>query len=206
MKRRRFVQALAGAPAASALLAQQPGANQSAPGIPVNPTRGIQPPGSAAAEELPKLEPSFADDVAGTIPRFFTSPQMAALRKLSEVLEPPMAGSPGAIAAGAPEFLDFLIGQSPADRQQVYRAGLDGLNAHAKKQFNKSFADLEASQTETLLASLKQPWTFEEPADPVARFLRAAKADLRTATMNTRDYTAGGRRFAGTGLYWYPLD
>jgi hypothetical protein len=132
------------------------------------------------------------------------------MRRVSDILAPAGAASPGALAAGTPEFLDFLIGKSDADRQSVYRAGLDGLNAQARKQFNKSFAEADAAQAETLMASLRAPWTYEEPADPVARFLRAAKADIRTATVNSRAAAGsgpgGGRRMSGSGLYWYPLD
>jgi len=210
MKRRRFFKTLAAVPAGSALLAQQPGTNQStpnqsAPGVPLNPTRGTQPPGSAASQDLPKLEPTVPDGAADAMPRFFSALQFAALQKVSDLIMPAMSGSPGALAAGAAEFLDFLIGDSDADRQRVYRAGLDGLNAEAKKQFSKAFGDLDATQAAGLLAPLKQPWTFEEPAEPVARFLRVAKIDIRTATLNSREAGAG-RRFQGSGLYWYPLD
>jgi hypothetical protein len=44
----------------------------------------------------------------------------------------------------------------------------------------------------------------------VARFLRQAKQDIRTATMNSRIYGARAakrrRSGAGIGQYWYPLD
>jgi hypothetical protein len=205
MKRRRFFKTLAAVPAGSALLAQQPGANQSAPGVPLNPTRGTQPPGSAVSEDLPKLEPTVSDGAAEAMPRFFSAPQFAALQKMSDLIMPAMSGSPGALVAGAPEFLDFLIGDSDAGRQRVYRDGLDGLNAKAQNQFNKAFGDLEAAQAASLLTPLQQRWTYEEPADPVARFLRVAKVDIRTATLNSREAGAG-RRFQGSGLYWYPLD
>jgi len=198
MKRRGFFKSLAAIPAGSALLAQQPAA-------PLNPTQGIQPP-ARAADELPKLDTTVAEGGADAMPRFFTPAQFSALEKVSDVIMPAAgSNSPGALAAGAPEFLDFMIGDSGADRQHIYRAGLDGLNAQAKRQFNKAFSDLDATQAGTLLAPLRQPWTYEEPADPVARFLRAAKIDIRTATLNSREYGAG-RRFAGTGQYWYPLD
>jgi hypothetical protein len=205
MRRRRFFQALATLPAAAPLIGQQAPANQSAPGIPLNPTQGTQPPGRAAAEDLPKLEPSVPDAAADGLPRFLTPAQFATLRRLADILMPATATSPGALAAGAPEFLDFLIGDSGADRQQVYRAGLDSLNSQARTQFNKAFAEIEISQAGALLAPLQQPWTYADPADAVARFLRAAKADVRTATLNSRA-AAAGRRFAGSGLYWYPLD
>jgi hypothetical protein len=184
MKRRKFFHTLAALPAASALHAQQAG---------------------ASPDDLPKLEPSVPDGAADPVPHFFTAAQFATLRKTSDIIIPPVNGSPGALTAGAAEFLDFLIGDSDAERRHVYRAGLDGLNAQAQKRFNKPFADLDNAQADLLLAPLGQPWTFDEPDDPVARFLRTAKADVRTATMNSREYGAG-RRFVGSGLYWYPLD
>jgi hypothetical protein len=131
------------------------------------------------------------------MPHFFTPQQFAALRKLSDVL------MPGALDAKSPEFLDFLIGHSPADRQQTYRAGLDALN-------EKGFVELGPSETDTVLSPLREPWTYDPPTDPLARFLREAKQDVRTATVNSREYSAhapaAGRRFGGSGLYWYPLE
>jgi hypothetical protein len=217
MKRRRFVQAIMGTPAVTALVAQQqpvtqqPGAAQPAPGIPQNSTEAIQPPSRAAVVELPKLEPSIPDVASEMMPHFFTPAQFAALRKISEILMPPLHGRPGALEAKAPEFLDFLIGESPADRKDLYRTGLDALTVQARKRFGKSFAELDAQQTDALLAPLRQPWTFDTPADPIARFLRAAKQDIRTATTNSREYASAGgagagSRRAGGGLYWYPLD
>ena len=187
LQRRHFVQALIASPAAApALLGQQP-----AP--------------APNTDATPKLDVTVADAGATGVPKFFSPDQFAALRKASDLLMPAMNGSAGALDAGAPEFLDFLIGASDASRQRVYRAGLDSLNAQARKAFNKSFADLDAAQAATLMTGLHQPWTFEGPADPVARFLQTAKLDVRNATMNSREYSAG-KRFSGSGLYWYPLD
>jgi hypothetical protein len=164
-----------------------------------------------AAAELPKLEFSTHDDAGDMQPRFFSAAQFAALRKLSGILMPAIDESPGALEARAPEFLDWLISQSPPERQQLYRAGLDGLNAQAKKRFSRSFEELDAAQAAGLLAPLREPWTFDAPADPVARLLRAAKQDIRAATINSREYAAtatsrGRRGAAGLGLYWLPLD
>src|SRR5947209_2549581 len=101
MRRRRFVQALAGGTAAQALMGQQPGANQSAPGVPLNPTVGVPPP-PAAADELPKLKVAVPDAAADPLPRFFSKDQFGTLRRLSIAL------TPGALDANTPEFLDFL--------------------------------------------------------------------------------------------------
>ncbi len=172
MKRRRFFQTVAAASvAAPALRAQQP---------------------------LPKLETAAAESAAEALPHFFTDRQFAALSKLAATIMPPMNGSPGAIEAKAPEFLDFLIGESPAERQQLYRQGLDRLVA-------AGFVDADAAKAASILAPLKAAWTYDPPADPLARFLRQAKADVRTATVNSREYS-GARRFGAQGLYWLPLD
>lgn len=201
MRRRGFIKALGAIPAAPALLAQQ-----TAP-APAPATVPVRPP----SEELPVLTASVPDVAAEMMPRFFTPAQFSALRKVSDLLMPAMNGTAGAIDAKAPEFLDFLIGDSPADRKHVYQAGLDALNQQSTKRFNKSFADLDAAQADVFFAALRQPWTFDEPADPIAAFLRVAKQDVRTATVNSREYSSataagGGRRFGGGGLYWYPLD
>jgi hypothetical protein len=209
MKRRRFFQAVVAAPALP-VLAPQPAA-VTPQATPTPPPPSQTPPPAPGAEELPKIETTGADAVGNTVTRFFNPQQFAALRKLSEILMPPVNGAPGALEAGAPEFLDFLIGESPAERQQVYRAGLDALNSAAKKQFKKAFSEVDAEQANTLLAPLRQPWSYDPPSDPLARFLMAAKADVRTATVNSREWAAvasagGGRRGAGVGLYWYPIE
>ncbi|MEP7367517.1 MAG: gluconate 2-dehydrogenase subunit 3 family protein [Acidobacteriota bacterium] len=197
MKRRNLMKAVLAAPAVPALFSQ---ATVQAQG----------PLPAATPNDAPDWQPSIGDDIGATKTRFFTEPQLNALRQLSAIVLPSINGQPSAIDAGAPEFLDFLVGASPAPRQQLYRNGLDLLNEGAKKKFGKSFGDIETAQAETLLAPLKQPWTYEAPADPLAHFLREAKADIRTATMNSHEYAAvasrGSRRSGGLGLYWYPLD
>ncbi len=196
MKRRRFVQSLIAAPATAPLMVAQDSARPTP--VPV-------------VQAAPKLETGIADDAGNTTPHFFTPPQLAALRKLSDIILPSINGAPGATDATAAEFLDFLIGQSLEDRQKLYRSGLDQLNTQAAKKFAKPFAELETPQAETLLSPLRASWTYDPPADAFARFLREAKQDIRTATMNSREWVAaagatGGRRGGGVGLYWYPLD
>ena len=199
MKRRRFIQALAATPAAPALLAQQ------APQAPPSQQAPQAPPAAEAS-----LRYTVPDAAAEPVLHFFTAQQFAALRKLSDILNPPMNGAPGALEAKAPEFLDFLLSQSSADRQQLYRIGLDGLNAQARKRFAKAFTDVDAGQAEVLLAPLRDPWTYDTPADPVPAMLRAAKDDIRRATTNSREWnlaaTAGRTRGGGAGLYWLPID
>lgn len=193
MKRRRFIQTVAAAPAIA---------------IPAT-AAAAQPAAPRPQAEAPKFELSPLDAVGDTTPRFFSAVQLASLRKLSDLLMPAMNGMPGALEAGAPEFLDFLIGASAADRKQLYKNGLDTLQIQAQKKFGKAFADLNETQAGELLAPLRKPWTYNPPTDPFERFLREVKADVRNATINSREYsTAGsaGRRGGGMGQYWYPID
>ena len=132
---------MAAAPAAPALVAQQ------------------------AAADNPKLELSVPDVAAEAVLHFFSAQQLATLQKLSEILMPAVNRAPGGLNAHAPEFLDFLIGDSQAERQQLYRSGLDGLNLQAKKRYNRAFSELDSGQAEPLLAPLREAWTYDPPAD-----------------------------------------
>ena len=193
MRRRRFIQALAAAPAAPALLAQQP-----AP---------------AAAPEVPEAAPldfSVPDEGADPVSKFFSARQFATLKRMCDLLIPGGPGSPGALEARVPEFMDFLIGDAPVQRQQLWLSGLDALEYQSQTRFRKAFADTDAAQADALFAPLRQPWSYDPPADPVARLLVAAKIEVRTATFNSfeRNMAASGgkRPRGGGGLYWLAVE
>ena len=131
MKRRLFLQTIAAAPIAPAVLAQQPAAA-------VNPAAAQAPPPSRPLDEGSKIEAASPDAAAEMVPAFFNAEQFAALRRLSDILMPSMKGAPGALEAKAAEFLDFLIGASPADRKQLYKAGLDALNAQGREAIQQA--------------------------------------------------------------------
>ena len=93
---------------------------------------------------------------------------------MGELLHAALDGNPGALDAGAPEFLDFLIGASLPDRQKLYRDGLDALNAQARKQFKKAFADLDDDEADAIVRPLLASfaWSDDLPKDPAAAFHR----------------------------------
>ena len=196
MKRRKFIQTIAVTPAIAI------------PGLPVESKAEPVQQGSQATSV--KYELSVPDTETQGIAKFFSKDQYAALTKLCGLLMPAMSNLPGALECGVPEFLDFLIGKSPADRKLIYTTGLDILNAQARKRFASSFADLNEAKASELLAPLKQPWTYIPPTEPLANFLRNAKQDVRNATLNSKEYiaagAANGRRGGGLGQYWYPID
>ena len=165
------------------------------------------------------IEVTQPDAVGETVAGFFTPAQFAALKKLSDTLMPAMNGSPGALECQAPEFIDFLVGSSPADRKQLYRGGLDALNARSTAKFAKPFADLDAKQVDAIIRPLlvALPWSLDAPKDPVVHFMAVARTDIPEATRNSRVWAEsgggrggrGGRGGAGFGaapLMWLPID
>jgi hypothetical protein len=196
LKRRHVIQTILAIPAAAAL--PLPAAAQALPGK------------SMLPDDLPKTPTSAADIAGPGTPRFFTIQQLTALRHLAEIIAPATEETPGAGQAGAAEFLDFLIGSSQQDRSKLYRSGLDRLNAEAHRQYHQAFAELSMEQADVILAPLREPWSSDGPSDPFAQFLLAAKQDVLTATVNSREWiqaTSGRRRSAGgMGLYWFPIE
>jgi hypothetical protein len=157
------------------------------------------------------LPVSMAEDAADPQTQFLSAPEMTTFRRLAEVIVP-RTRTAGALDAGAPEFLDFYLAHSAADRQKLYRDGLARLEAEARRRFQNAFARLPDPDVNQLLGPLKEPWTPEPPADPLAAFLRAAKDDLWRATLCSRAWAArteGRRRGMATGggaTYWYPVE
>src|SRR4051812_21852858 len=172
MKRRSVLQSLAALPAASLLNAQQPV-------VPPKPT-------PAAVEEIPVIEASIPDFAGTTVTKFFSPAQFACFKRLNDVLYPAVNGIPGALQAGAPEFLDFLLFESPVARQTLYRDGVDELERRSKQTLNVSFAATDSAGAEKLLEPLRQPWTADP--DPFTAFLRAVKQDVLEATQSSHEW------------------
>jgi hypothetical protein len=217
MQRRDFVKAMVAVPvAASTALGQQaPSPSSPAPPgtAPIAPPAAARPaPGRRGMSEFkaPPVTSVVPDAIASPDLGFFTQPQLAALRRLSDLLMPPLNGDPGALQAEAAEFVDFLVGASAADRQLLYRQGLDRLNAEAEKQFGKPFAELNAAQADKIVRPALLPWmTDHPPTEPFPHFIAIAHQDIRTATMNSEAWHAAavssGERTGG-GLFWRPVD
>ena len=164
----------------------------------------------SAESENKELTTAGISEIGRPVARFFSEDQFRALERLAEILMPAVNERPGAKQARAAEFLDFLISDSPADRQQLYRSGLDRLNADSKRAHDELFSALTDEQAAPLLKPVTAAWTYEEPGDPFARFLLAAKEDVLRATHNSREFIAAvsqtSRGSAGSGYYWLPIE
>jgi len=220
MRRRDFVKGILAASAAAKTMAAQ----QAAPAAPaVSAAQHTLPPPTPIAPgpvpwmrglidvkplEMGTLVP---DAVAQTEAHFFNEQQTKTLRRLCALLMPPMKGRPGALDAGAPEFLDFLIGVSPRDRKQMWLSGLDQLDVEAKDRVGGAFASTTNAQADALIRLWLRAWiTDHPPTEPFARFINLAHSDIRMATINSQAWSeavrADGRGAAGVDLYWYPVD
>jgi len=156
--------------------------------------------------------PLSQPDLAGlTEQRYFTPARYAALVHLCEIFMPAGDSNPSAAKAGTPEFLDFYIGASPADKQTFYNAGLDKLNADAMKQFKVSFDKTDAKQADTLIKPFLKGWMNDHPPKSGhERFVTLAHYDIRQATIASPAWAAAaeasGERSPGVGLYWNPIE
>ena len=199
MKRRSLLKSVAAAGALTPLAPAQ---------TPPPPRQETQAPPSAADNLKIELAPPHSAGMPVTT--FFSAAQLAALRKLSEIVVPTINERPGAVEAGAPEFLDFYISRSAAAVQDLYRAGLDRLNAEAQRAHRKGFGELTAEQAAPILKPMTAEWTYAGPQDSFARFLVRAKEDLLRATTNSREYATAmsgtSRSSGGVGYYWFPVE
>jgi len=217
MRRRDFVKAMMAASMSAKTVLGQQTASPVPPSTPVqSPPLAPAAPGPVPwmrglAEVQPLPMTPLVPDAAPANKLFFTDHQTATLRRLSELLMPPSKGFPGALDAGAPEFLDFLIGVSPTDRQQIYQSGLDRLDADARQKFKVSFAAVDKTQADQLIRPWLRTWMSDHPpSEPYARFINLAHSDIRTATHNSQAWSeaakAAGRQNEEVGLYWFPVD
>jgi hypothetical protein len=202
MLRRDFVRAVVSVSIAPRLLLSQQTANPAPPlPAPVPWTLGLNP-----ATPLPHTE--VVDGVAETERRFFAVGQMIALVRLSDVLMPTIGNKPGALQAGTPLFLDFLIGESAESRQKVYTSGLNWLDSESEKRYGKPFANLDDRQIDTILKPYLRTWMSDHPpTEPHADFINIAHEDIRTATINSKAWSSATSSGSNAdSLYWYAIE
>jgi len=187
-----------------ALLAQQTANPAPPPPAPVPWTLGLSPQTPVPATEA-------ADGIAEAEANFLTAAQLATLTRLCDLLMPPLGGKPGALQAGTPIFLDFLIGSSPEPRRKIYSDGLNWLDGEANAQYKQSFAQLNAAQADALVKPWLRTWMPDHPpVEMHADFINIAHGDILMATMNSKAWndasSAAGQDWVTGGLYWSPIE
>lgn len=204
MQRRQFVRTVLGAGLApTALIAQKTSTGLPLP-APVPWTMGLNP-------RTPLPHTTDAEAAAQAVPAFFSERQMATLSRLADLLMPPLGDKPGAVRAQTPQFLDFLIGSSDAERQDVYTGGLDWLDAEAQKRYKTPFAALSDEQAGNVIKPWLRTWMSDHPPTELhADFVNIAHEDIREATVNSAAWSAtsstGAQERTESGLYWLPVE
>jgi hypothetical protein len=92
---------------------------------------------------------------APSAPRFFTPVQLVVISRLTDLIIPPTE-TPGAAAAGVPEYIDLVVNEDPK-LQLIFREGLPHLDAVSESRFNNSdFVKLTEAQQVEILTSLSE--------------------------------------------------
>jgi hypothetical protein len=205
MRRRDFVRTLIATVFASRGLAAQEAAKPQLPiAAPVPWTLGLNP-------KTPIPQTTVAEGIAEAKLSFFTTAQMESLKRLCDLLMPPLGGKPGAVEAETPAFIDMLIGKSPDSRKKIYLGGLEWIEAEAQRKYKLPFAKLDDGQASALLKPWLRTWMSDHPPlEPHADFVNVAHDDIREATFNSEAWAAAGSTSAEpgtpTGVYWSPID
>jgi gluconate 2-dehydrogenase gamma chain len=89
-------------------------------------------------------------------PAFFSMHEFATVRMLAELVIPRDGRSAGALDAGVPEFMDFILNENPGLRTSI-RGGLAWLDAEAASRFGHEFVALADADRRTLLDDIAWP-------------------------------------------------
>jgi Gluconate 2-dehydrogenase subunit 3 len=113
----------------------------------------VHPSGEAASQET---KPPSA-------PRFFTPSELLVISRLTDLIIPPTE-TPGAAAAGVPQYIDLVVNEDPK-LQGIFREGLHRLDTMSESRFSSSvFLQLTEAQQVEILTSLSE--AAEQKASP----------------------------------------
>lgn len=83
-------------------------------------------------------------------PQAFTEYQYRSLQRLSDLIIPADAKSPGALAGGAPEFIDTLSAHN-AELASIFTGGLAWMDRYCERKYNQPFVECKPAQQTALL-------------------------------------------------------
>ena len=144
----------------------------------------------------------MAMEAAGAA-RPLTEAERATLKALLERLFPADEAGPGALAIGAPEYIERALGGAYAGLLPVYRRALAGLDDAARDEWDRSFARLSAEQQDSLIDRLERRAIPEVEQSEAAGFFEIVWQHLREGLF--ADPIHGGNRdLAGWKLIGFP--
>lgn len=128
-------------------------------------------------------------------PTFFTTPEYATLSRLTDVIIP-ATETPGAAAAGVPEYIDRVVTLN-AEHQPLVRLGLSWLESQAKGRFSRDFLSLGEAEYIAILQPLSDAVDGERRAALHERFQTEPKGTrVYYVALTDRDLqtSAGSRK------------
>jgi hypothetical protein len=135
---------------------------------------------------------------AAFTPKFFTPHEWATVTVLVDLIIPKDERSGSATDAGVPEFMDFMMNDTPvngaperARRQTAMRGGLRWLDAECRRRYRKTFVDCAAAQRTAVLDDIAWP---DRAAD------KPALSQGVSFFSSFRDLTASGFWSSKTGI------
>lgn len=102
---------------------------------------------AAYAREMIEAEKG---DAGAYAPKFFDAPSYQTLRTLCETILPADADAPGAIEAGAAEFIDLLTSEN-AEYQSQLGGGLKWLDSTCATRYGKAYLQCSQQQQKEML-------------------------------------------------------
>ena len=90
-------------------------------------------------------------------PTFFTAHEYETVRVLADLIIPKDERSGGAIDAGVPEYMDFLMSDGSDGQRFAMRGGLAWLDIQCRKGFRKTFTECAAAERTTVLDAIAWP-------------------------------------------------
>jgi len=89
-------------------------------------------------------------------PAFFTQHEYSTVRMLAELVIPRDGRSGGALDAGVPEFMDFILAEN-SGMQTPMRGGLAWLDTESRERFGADFVELQDVQRRAILDDIAWP-------------------------------------------------
>ena len=99
---------------------------------------------------------SAASGPTAFAPAFFTEHEYATVRMLAELVIPRDGRSGGALDAGVPEFMDFILNENPG-MQTGLRGGLAWLDGESRGRFGREFVELADGERRAILDDIAWP-------------------------------------------------
>jgi hypothetical protein len=156
---------------------------------------GLSPDGVRRAAAYVRTLPlgRLPDEAIDFDPAFFTAHEYATVRMLAELVIPRDGRSGGALDAGVPEFMDFILAENPS-MQTAVRGGLAWLDTEAEERFGADFVTIPDAARRLILDDIAWPKSAKpEYSQGVAFFNRFRDLTASGFFSSEIGMKAGGR-------------